>query len=146
MAGHSADDRLSAGKEFVMAMYDYKQKSPREVSMKKGEILPLLNSSNKDWWKVEAADRQGFVPSAYVKKVDPPAAAQSGGADIVDGDDSVALRQKVIDGKYERLKKAADGRRVKLEESVKRHQLSREMNELESWINEKVKINLLGIL
>ena len=114
--------------------------------MKKGEILPLLNSSNKDWWKVEAADRQGFVPSAYVKKVDPPAAAQSGGADIVDGDDSVALRQKVIDGKYERLKKAADGRRVKLEESVKRHQLSREMNELESWINEKVKINLLGIL
>eukprot|EP00118_Oscarella_pearsei_P025242 m.307813 g.307813 ORF g.307813 m.307813 type:complete len:2422 (+) comp42859_c0_seq1:216-7481(+) len=141
--GHSVEDRSSPGKEFVMAMYDYKQKSPREVSMKKGDILPLLNSSNKDWWKVEAADRQGFVPSAYVKKVDPPTAVtvgggagSVGGVDLPDSD-TVASRQRLIDGKYERLRKSADGRRVKLQESVKRHQLSREVNELESWINEK---------
>jgi len=35
------------GKEVVMALYDYTEKSPREVSMKKGEILTLLNSNNK---------------------------------------------------------------------------------------------------
>lgn len=35
------------GKEAVMALYDYTEKSPREVSMKKGDVLTLLNSNNK---------------------------------------------------------------------------------------------------
>ena len=35
------------GKECVVAIYDYAEKSPREVSMKKGDVLTLLNSSNK---------------------------------------------------------------------------------------------------
>ena len=35
------------GTEKVMALYDYTEKSPREVSMKKGDILTLLNSTNK---------------------------------------------------------------------------------------------------
>lgn len=30
----------------------------------------------QDWWKVEVNDRQGFVPAAYVKKVEPGAAQQ----------------------------------------------------------------------
>lgn len=30
-----------------MALYDYQEKSPREVTMKKGDILTLLNSTNK---------------------------------------------------------------------------------------------------
>lgn len=38
------------GKECVVALYDYMEKSPREVSMKKGDVLSLLNSSNKDWY------------------------------------------------------------------------------------------------
>uniref|UniRef100_T1GCF3 SH3 domain-containing protein n=1 Tax=Megaselia scalaris TaxID=36166 RepID=T1GCF3_MEGSC len=58
------------GKECVVALYDYVEKSPREVSMKKGDVLTLLNSNNKDWWKVEVNDRQGFVPAAYVKKIE----------------------------------------------------------------------------
>ena len=35
------------GKEVVMALYDYTEKSPREVSMKKSDVLTLLNSNNK---------------------------------------------------------------------------------------------------
>ncbi len=35
------------GSEKVMALYDYTEKSPREVSMKKGDVLVLLNSANK---------------------------------------------------------------------------------------------------
>jgi spectrin alpha len=38
--------------------------------MQKGDILSLVNSSNKDWWKVEVNDKQGFVPASYCKKVD----------------------------------------------------------------------------
>ena len=60
----------SLGKECVVALYDYQETSPREISMKKGDVLTLLNSTNKDWWKVEVNDRQGFVPAAYVKKID----------------------------------------------------------------------------
>ncbi|XP_070402753.1 spectrin alpha chain, non-erythrocytic 1-like isoform X2 [Nothobranchius furzeri] len=35
------------GKELVLALYDYQEKSPGEVTMKKGDILTLLNSTNK---------------------------------------------------------------------------------------------------
>lgn len=35
------------GKELVLALYDYQEKSPREVTMKKGDVLTLLNSTNK---------------------------------------------------------------------------------------------------
>nr|1E6H_A Chain A, SPECTRIN ALPHA CHAIN [Gallus gallus] len=58
------------GKELVLVLYDYQEKSPREVTIKKGDILTLLNSTNKDWWKIEVNDRQGFVPAAYLKKLD----------------------------------------------------------------------------
>ena len=34
-------------KECVVALYDYQEKTAREVSMKKGDILTLLNSTNK---------------------------------------------------------------------------------------------------
>lgn len=40
------------GKEVVMALYDYSEKSPREVSMKKGDVLTLLNSNNKVGFKI----------------------------------------------------------------------------------------------
>lgn len=64
------------GRDCVLALYDYQEKSPREVSMKKGDVLTLLNASNKDWWKVEVNDRQGFVPAAYVKRIEPGTAQQ----------------------------------------------------------------------
>ena len=34
-------------KPIVKAMYSYKGKTGREISMKKGDVLTLLNSSNK---------------------------------------------------------------------------------------------------
>lgn len=76
-----------------MALYDYTEKSPREVSMKKGDVLTLLNSNNKDWWKVEVNDRQGFVPAAYVKKMEAGlTASQQNLAD----NSSIAARQNQV--------------------------------------------------
>uniref|UniRef100_A0A8C9G2Z1 SH3 domain-containing protein n=1 Tax=Pavo cristatus TaxID=9049 RepID=A0A8C9G2Z1_PAVCR len=83
------------GKELVLALYDYQEKSPREVTMKKGDILTLLNSTNKDWWKVEVNDRQGFVPAAYVKKLDPAQSASR--ENLLEEQGSIALRQEQID-------------------------------------------------
>ena len=36
-----------AAKPTVKAMYTYKGKTAREITMKKGDVLTLLNSSNK---------------------------------------------------------------------------------------------------
>ncbi len=77
-----------------MALYDYQEKSPREVSMKKGDVLTLLNSANKDWWKVEVNDRQGFVPAAYVKKLDPALSASQ--QELLEAS-SIAARQNMIE-------------------------------------------------
>uniref|UniRef100_A0A7M4E180 Spectrin alpha chain, non-erythrocytic 1 n=1 Tax=Crocodylus porosus TaxID=8502 RepID=A0A7M4E180_CROPO len=115
------------GKELVLALYDYQEKSPREVTMKKGDILTLLNSTNKDWWKVEVNDRQGFVPAAYVKKLDPAQSASR--ENLLEEQGSIAL--------YHSLLELGEKRKDMLEKSCKKFMLFREANELQQWINEK---------
>ena len=56
-------------KEVVEVLHDYEESNPREITVKRGQILTLLNSTNPNWWKVEGDDRQGFVPASNVKKV-----------------------------------------------------------------------------
>uniref|UniRef100_A0A3Q3W9R3 Spectrin alpha chain, non-erythrocytic 1 n=1 Tax=Mola mola TaxID=94237 RepID=A0A3Q3W9R3_MOLML len=123
------------GKELVLALYDYQEKSPREVTMKKGDILTLLNSTNKDWWKVEVNDRQGFVPAAYVKKLDPT--QSSSRESLLDEHGSIALRQDQIENQYGTLLELGEKRKDMLEKSCKKFMLFREANELQQWINEK---------
>ncbi|XP_070496510.1 spectrin alpha chain isoform X3 [Chironomus tepperi] len=122
------------GKECVVALYDYTEKSPREVSMKKGDILTLLNSNNKDWWKIEINDRQGFVPAAYIKKVDAGLSASQ--QNLVDTH-SIAKRQAQINSQYDNLIAMARERQNKLNETVKAYVLVREAAELSSWIRNK---------
>ncbi|XP_014291975.1 spectrin alpha chain isoform X2 [Halyomorpha halys] len=122
------------GKECVMALYDYTEKSPREVSMKKGDVLTLLNSNNKDWWKVEVNDRQGFVPAAYVKKMEAGLTASQ--QNLADGS-SISARQAQIDGQYKNLLDMAKERQNKLNETVKAYVLVREAAELATWIKDK---------
>ncbi|XP_044730361.1 spectrin alpha chain isoform X3 [Chrysoperla carnea] len=122
------------GKECVVALYDYTEKSPREVSMKKGDVLTLLNSNNKDWWKVEVNDRQGFVPAAYVKKLEAGLSASQ--QSLADGS-SIAARQVQIQAAYERLLALARDRQNRLNETVKAYVLVREAAELATWIKDK---------
>lgn len=126
-------------KECVVALYDYQEKTAREVSMQKGDILTLLNSSNKDWWKVETNDRQGFVPAAYVKRIDSHKASQdllSQAPEV----DTVANRQQALDDKYQDLMDKGEERKKKLEDSIQRYSVLRDAHELESWINDKEAI------
>ncbi|XP_031333128.1 spectrin alpha chain isoform X3 [Photinus pyralis] len=122
------------GKEAVVALYDYTEKSPREVSMKKGHLLTLLNSNNKDWWKVEVNDRQGFVPAAYVKKVEAGLTASQ--QNLVDNN-SIPARQAQINAQYDHLLELARERQKKLNETVKAYVLVREAADLHNWIKDK---------
>jgi len=123
-----------SGKECVVALYDYTEKSPREVSMKKGDVLTLLNSNNKDWWKVEVNDRQGFVPAAYVKKIE---AGLSASQQNLADKNSIAARQNQIQAQYDQLLALARERQNKLNETVKAYVLVREAAELAAWIKDK---------
>ncbi|XP_048876599.1 spectrin alpha chain, non-erythrocytic 1-like isoform X2 [Brienomyrus brachyistius] len=123
------------GKELVLALYDYQEKSPREVTMKKGDILTLLNSSNKDWWKVEVNDRQGFVPAAYVKKLDPTQSSSQ--ENLLEEQGSIGLRQEQIENQYGALLELGENRKDKLMKSCKKFMVYREASELLQWIGDK---------
>ncbi|CAD5229447.1 unnamed protein product [Bursaphelenchus okinawaensis] len=124
------------GKECVVALYDYTEKSPREVSMKKGDVLTLLNATNKDWWKVEVNDRQGFVPASYVKKVE-PGSQHHHQAIAQQAPNTINAKQQQITDQYMRLRQLGDQRRKKLEEACKGYQLLREANDLADWIRSR---------
>jgi len=139
-------DRLSldplSGRQCVVALYDYTEKSPREVSVKKGDVLTLINSNNKDWWKVEINDRQGFVPAAYVKKIEVEAVqAQPDAQGLSSGGvSSVLARQQQIESEYQRLLNLGRERSNKLQEACDAHRLVREAADLTLWISDKEKI------
>nr|CAD7403707.1 unnamed protein product [Timema cristinae] len=127
-----------SGKECVMALYDYTEKSPREVSMKKGDVLTFqqqgTNTQQHDWWKVEVNDRQGFVPAAYVKKIE---AGLSASQQNLADKNSIAARQNQIEGQYDQLLGLAKERQNKLNETVKAYVLVREAADLSTWIKDK---------
>lgn len=102
------------GKECVMALYDYTKKPPTEFSMKKGDVLTLLNSNNKNWWIVVLNDRQGLVPAAYVKKIV----------------SSVGARMAQIEKLYENLIDLGNQRRMRLEETCQAYKLVSEAQEI----------------
>ena len=99
----------------VLSLYDYAEKSAREISMKKGDVLTLLNSNNKDWWKVEVNDRQGFVPAAYVKKIDP--SLTNSQQQLVDKS-SVGARQAQIEKQYKTILELGNERAKKLSKGL----------------------------
>jgi spectrin alpha len=46
------DPAILGERQCVVVLYDYTEQSPRDVTVKKGDVLTLINSNNKDWWKV----------------------------------------------------------------------------------------------
>lgn len=132
---------IPSGREAVVALYDYQEKSPREVSMKKGEILTLLNSSNTDWWKVEVNDRQGFVPAAYVRRIDDNLSASR---QHLLGQNLLSSRQNQIETQYDSLLQLGRERKRKLEEACRGYQLVREAAELSQWVRDKEQVAAVG--
>ena len=84
---------------------------------------------------MEVNDRQGFVPAAYVKKIDSSlTASQNNLADEY----TISVRQQQIENQYKNLLDLGKQRKEKLEESCKAYQLVREAGELAQWIADKV--------
>eukprot|EP00731_Ephydatia_muelleri_P023859 Em0016g130a len=131
----------------VKVLYTYTARTPRELSVQKGDILTLLNSANNEWWKVESdGQQQGYVPASYMKKIDLQPRRDSALSINASGNpllmsaplqDTVQSRQLAINSKYDHIQRMAKERRQRLEESKKKFKLMREINELEHWITDK---------
>ncbi len=78
----------------------------------------------------------GFVPAAYVKKLDSTLTASQ--QQLVEAS-SISAKQNQIEDQYQRLLLLGETRRKKLEEACKGYQLLREANDLSDWIRNKVK-------
>uniref|UniRef100_A0A2K5HSS8 Spectrin alpha chain, non-erythrocytic 1 n=1 Tax=Colobus angolensis palliatus TaxID=336983 RepID=A0A2K5HSS8_COLAP len=144
---------LSAYGSSIQALREQAQSC--RVNLQHGETLSLLKYKKLDWWKVEVNDRQGFVPAAYVKKLDPAQSASR--ENLLEEQGSIALRQEQIDNQtritkeagsvslrmkqveelYHSLLELGEKRKGMLEKSCKKFMLFREANELQQWINEK---------
>ena len=61
---------------------------------RKYAIFHFVTFLPQDWWKVEVNDRQGFVPAAYVKKIDASLTASQ--ANLAD-EFTISVRQNQIE-------------------------------------------------
>uniref|UniRef100_A0A4X1VR19 Spectrin alpha chain, erythrocytic 1 n=1 Tax=Sus scrofa TaxID=9823 RepID=A0A4X1VR19_PIG len=132
----AAPVEADAREERVMALYDFEARSPREVTMKKDDILILLSSINEDWWKVEADDHQGFVPANYVRKLahdEFPMLPQRRREEP----ENISQRQEQIENQYHSLLDRAEERRRRLLQRYNEFLLAYEAGDMLDWIREK---------
>nr|CAB3266545.1 spectrin alpha chain, non-erythrocytic 1 [Phallusia mammillata] len=133
--------------EKVFVLHEYHEKSPRELTVKKGETLCLISAYNKDWWKVERGDQQGFVPSVNLKVVEDDEMQENRDESDDEVDHSMTEKdedkktllttQNQIEDDYDKLKVKCGIRHTALEHSRRRHALARECDDMIKWMDEK---------
>lgn len=56
----------------VRALYDFVPSEPGELDFKKGDIIAVLESVYKDWWRGSLKGKTGIFPLNYVEKLTDP--------------------------------------------------------------------------
>ncbi|KAL4887155.1 hypothetical protein BJY04DRAFT_177472 [Aspergillus karnatakaensis] len=56
----------------VRALYDFQPSEPGELQFRKGDIIAVLESVYKDWWKGSLRGQTGIFPLNYVEKLPDP--------------------------------------------------------------------------
>lgn len=56
----------------VRALYDFQPSEPGELQFRKGDIIFVLESVYKDWWKGSLRGQTGIFPLNYVEKLPDP--------------------------------------------------------------------------
>ncbi|KAM8962279.1 GRB2-related adapter protein isoform 2-T2 [Pelodytes ibericus] len=63
------DDEEKRKKQFVQAQFDFIPGKTTELTLKRGDIVEILDSSDPNWWKGRSSGRIGLFPSNYVNKI-----------------------------------------------------------------------------
>jgi SLIT-ROBO Rho GTPase activating protein len=57
----------------AIALYDYKGRSDKEISFRKGDKLAILGQLSTDWWQGyaiqcgnQSSSRIGYIPDKYI--------------------------------------------------------------------------------
>lgn len=56
----------------VRALFDFTPSEPGELAFRKGDIIAVLESVYKDWWKGSLKGQTGIFPLNYVEKLQDP--------------------------------------------------------------------------
>ena len=56
----------------VKALYDFQPSEPGELQFRKGDVIAVLESVYKDWWKGSLRGQTGIFPLNYVEKLSDP--------------------------------------------------------------------------
>jgi signal transducing adaptor molecule len=56
----------------VRALYDFTPSEPGELQFRKGDVIAVLESVFKDWWKGSLRGQTGIFPLNYVEKLQDP--------------------------------------------------------------------------
>ncbi|XP_040569919.1 uncharacterized protein Stacl isoform X5 [Lepeophtheirus salmonis] len=63
-------NRFTLANVFVV-LYNFKPRHADELDLKAGQMLTVIDTSDKDWWKGKCLGSIGFFPSTYVNKLLP---------------------------------------------------------------------------
>ncbi|KAB0345993.1 hypothetical protein FD755_024356 [Muntiacus reevesi] len=50
------------------AVWDHVTMANRELAFKAGDVIKVLDASNKDWWWGQIDDEEGWFPASFVRK------------------------------------------------------------------------------
>jgi signal transducing adaptor molecule len=56
----------------VRALFDFQPTEPGELQFRKGDVIAVLESVYKDWWKGSLRGQTGIFPLNYVEKLQDP--------------------------------------------------------------------------
>ncbi|XP_063713105.1 spectrin alpha chain-like isoform X2 [Symsagittifera roscoffensis] len=128
--------------ECATVVYDYLEKNPRELSVKKGETVTILSTPTRDWYKVENQEgKQGFVPANHLKRAEP--VVKSSQERLAEEARTVSDRQKQIENQYGDLKGAAEKKERALKLRTELYGLKGESKNLLMWTSKKNHNKLL---
>lgn len=52
------------------AVWDHVTMADRELAFKAGDVIKVLDASNKDWWWGQIDDEEGWFPASFVRVSD----------------------------------------------------------------------------
>lgn len=56
----------------VRALFDFQPSEPGELQFRKGDVIAVLESAYKDWWKGSLRGQTGIFPLNYVEQLSDP--------------------------------------------------------------------------
>jgi len=64
--------KLISGGSIVSAeaVWDHVTMANRELAFKAGDVIKVLDASNKDWWWGQIDDEEGWFPASFVRVSD----------------------------------------------------------------------------